>query len=115
MFCSFSEISEICFVIETKGKDFKPCIFPFKYGGATYKTCTNVKDPDEKPWCSTKVDADGKHVHPGGYWGHCGQDCDQTALKAQAESSNSAAIGGKQKLFIQVLSTSLLFAVLAIR
>ncbi len=43
------------------------------------------------------MDAAGNHVHPGGYWGHCGQDCDQDALNAQAESSNSAAIKGKQK------------------
>ena len=87
-------VSDACFVIEKKFKDFKPCIFPFVYLGVTYHTCTDVNDPNSKPWCSTKVDDNGNHVSPGGYFGHCGQDCDQEILQQLAEWSISYNKGG---------------------
>ena len=65
---------------EKKSQEDKPCIFPFKYLGQTLSQCTTLRDPNDKPWCSTKVDANGNHVTTGGggFWGHCGQDCDDT-------------------------------------
>jgi len=77
--------SEICSVIEKKSKDFKPCIFPFNYLGVSYNNCTIVNDPDDNPWCSTKVDEEGNHVKAGGYWGHCGQDCEKSSPIQRAE------------------------------
>ena len=71
-------ISDGCSVIEKKSHEIKPCVFPFKYLGQTLSQCTTLRDPDKIPWCSTKVDANGNHVTSGGFWGHCGQDCDET-------------------------------------
>ena len=78
---------EICSVIEKRGKDFKPCTFPFIYEEVKYYNCTVVNDPDGKPWCSTKVDDDGNHVQSGGYWGHCGQDCKDKVFQEKPEFS----------------------------
>ncbi len=64
-------------MIEKNSREVQPCIFPFEYLGQTFYRCTTLKDPDGKPWCSTKVDEDGSHVTSGGYWGHCGQDCQE--------------------------------------
>ena len=82
----FYDISDECSVIEKKSREVQPCIFPFQYLGQTFYNCTILKDPDDKPWCSTKVDEDGTHVTSGGYWGHCGQDCvekEVTDLKSE--------------------------------
>ena len=68
-------ISDGCSVIEDKSQEVKPCILPFIYYGKTMRQCTPQEDPDNKPWCSTKVDAYGNHISDGGNWGHCGQDC----------------------------------------
>jgi len=35
-----------------------PCIFPFKYKGHLYQTCTT--DDDTEPWCATEVDGFGE-------------------------------------------------------
>ena len=86
---SFLFFLEFCSVIEKRGNEFKPCMFPFNYDGGTYDTCTNVNDPDGKLWCSTKLDEYGNHDQSGGYWGHCGQDCTTRPLKQNAEFSVS--------------------------
>ena len=39
----------------------------------TYTTCT--LDYDTKPWCSTKVDADGNSIPAIEAWGYCTADC----------------------------------------
>ena len=31
----------------------------------------SIKDPDGKLWCSTLLDAEGKHVGGKGHWGYC--------------------------------------------
>lgn len=82
--------SEFCSVIEKKSSKSQPCIFPFKYYGSTYDACTDVNDPDNKLWCSTKVDQDGNHDQSGGHWGHCGQDCSARPLKQNPEFSVSS-------------------------
>ena len=47
-----------------------PCIFPFKYKDKIYNECHS---DTYGVWCSTKIDATGKHVT--GHWGFCGQGC----------------------------------------
>ena len=63
----------------TSGPDpNKLCIFPFKFRGITYNSCTtNGNDPgDTNAWCSTKVDDSGEHVGDGqGNWGNCETKC----------------------------------------
>lgn len=40
---------------------FQKCIFPFKYDGKTYNTCTTDDNWswNSKPWCATTLDANG--------------------------------------------------------
>lgn len=52
---------------------YTSCHFPFKYGGKTYKKCTRDHHKDNKPWCTTSVDAKGEHI--GGKWGTCHDHC----------------------------------------
>ena len=52
-----------------------PCVFPFSYSGKTHTSCTTEGHPEQMPWCSTKVDAQGVHVKGGGNWGLCGKGC----------------------------------------
>ena len=63
--------------------------------------CTTLKDPDDKPWCSTKVDGIGNHVTSGGFWGHCGQDCNDTQSVGLNENAEFSFGGGKQKQFVR--------------
>merc|ERR1711931_432658 len=49
------------------------CVFPFTIDGKTYNGCTTYFDPENKPWCSTKVDSNGGYIT--GYWGHCNSAC----------------------------------------
>jgi hypothetical protein len=76
-------ISDGCTVIEKRTQELKPCIFPFKFFGQTLSACTTLKDPEDKPWCSTKVDDTGNHVISGGYWGHCDLECGETQKEIQ--------------------------------
>ena len=56
------------------------CSFPFVIDGISYNGCTmhGIEDTEYMPWCSTKVDDDGKHTK--GNWGDCSSECpvDQT-------------------------------------
>merc|ERR1711884_168835 len=53
---------------ECVGADENPCkcVFPFKYNGVTYNTCT--MDGEEALWCATGTNADGEYV---GDYGWC--------------------------------------------
>ena len=51
------------------------CIFPFFFVGRNQTTCVWGYNTNEKPWCSTLVDANGKHVGGQGKWGNCGPGC----------------------------------------
>ena len=52
-----------------------PCIFPFKFNGKTYNSCTLDNYKENRAWCSTMVDETGKHVSGRKKWGVCGPDC----------------------------------------
>ena len=47
------------------------CVFPFTVGNNTYPECTRNHDDFGQPWCSTKVDSNGKHVSGSEHWGYC--------------------------------------------
>ena len=55
----------------------KKCIFPFTFRGNTHYGCTKQNQPIlvNQPWCSTKVDQNGKHVARGGHYGGCSPNC----------------------------------------
>jgi len=50
----------------------KPCIFPFKYKGNYYGSCTSVNH--NKPWCSTKVSGNN-HQTVADNWKDCVKEC----------------------------------------
>ena len=50
-------------------------MFPFRYNGVSYNTCTLQQADDNKPWCSTLVDDNNNHVSGGGHYGDCGPKC----------------------------------------
>ena len=54
-----------------------PCIFPFIYGGVTYLGCAGDPAEDKKAerWCSTKIDAKGKHMEGTNHYGFCPSSC----------------------------------------
>ncbi len=89
--------SDGCTVIEKTSQEAKPCIFPFKYSGQTMTECTTLNDPEDKPWCSTKVNDKGNHVTAGGFWGHCDQGCDTNdsgPIKAELSFRNGKLLLG---------------------
>jgi hypothetical protein len=49
----------------------KPCVFPFKYEGATYTSCTDKDSITGTPRCATEVDTDGYVVAE--EWAECGE------------------------------------------
>ena len=53
----------------------KPCVFPFKFRNTTYNCCTFDASPENKAWCSTKVDQAGNHIGGQGNWGYCEEKC----------------------------------------
>ena len=52
----------------------RKCVFPFKYGSKTYRSCTDISDPG-RFWCSTKTDENGRHVTKRKQWGYCHPSC----------------------------------------
>ena len=50
-------------------------MFPFRYNGVSYNTCTLDAADENKPWCSTLVDDNNNHVSGGGHYGDCGPKC----------------------------------------
>lgn len=57
-------------------EDGRACIFPFNYDNITYFGCTLKNDPENKAWCSTKVEEETQeHISGGGHWGHCNSQC----------------------------------------
>jgi len=49
----------------------QPCIFPFKYRGKEYRSCTTDYETLGRPWCSVAVDADGHHISGQRLYGYC--------------------------------------------
>ena len=53
-----------------------PCVFPFVFADTVHKACTRDLDPENRPWCSTRVDEYGNHVESNpGEWGYCAPEC----------------------------------------
>jgi hypothetical protein len=47
------------------------CIFPWKFNGILRQECITDTDPDDRYWCSTKVDDDLEHYGGKRNWGFC--------------------------------------------
>merc|ERR1719477_524079 len=49
----------------------QPCVFPFRYNGVTYTSCTTQNKSEA--WCSTNTTLAGTHIP--GYFGYCPSSC----------------------------------------
>merc|ERR1719205_14861 len=49
----------------------QPCVFPFRYNGVTYSSCTT--QDKSAAWCSTNSTLAGTHIP--GYFGYCPSSC----------------------------------------
>ena len=57
------------------------CALPFIYKNKKYNGCTLTDADNNKPWCSTRVDGNGKHIGGQGLWGHCSSRCKTDSSK----------------------------------
>ena len=71
----FSESGKTCTTMSTQGRSQGglPCVFPWKYKGKTYNSCTMDWDIELRPWCATKVDENGDVFSTN--FGYCGANC----------------------------------------
>ena len=53
----------------------KECVFPFKYKGITYNTCTKVESDNGKAWCALELDSKGSGEVIIGKWADCDSVC----------------------------------------
>lgn len=83
-----------CSITVSGPKPNKPCVFPFEFSREKHYSCTDLKDPGN-PWCSTKVDKNGKHIGGANEWGYCEKGCDGSSL-----IKNDRTAGGAGKIFI---------------
>ncbi len=63
--------NEVCFIntLATESRESRRCVFPFKYKGRSYVSCTSDHSANLAEWCATEVRPDGEVVH--GQWGDC--------------------------------------------
>merc|ERR1712106_1012664 len=63
------------FGIRCQSSNGKACKFPFKFRNKVFASCTTDFDPDNRAWCSTKVDNRGVHVSGEGEFSYCPDSC----------------------------------------
>ena len=68
----FSDSGKTCTTMTQFRQGGLPCVFPWKFKGKTYNSCTMEWEPDQRPWCATKVDENSKYYTNFGY---CGANC----------------------------------------
>ena len=64
-----------CFTTSDSPDKNAQCKFPWKFQGILRQQCITDSDPDDRHWCSTKVDENLEHIPGNGYWGYCDQSC----------------------------------------
>jgi len=65
-------------VVEAGPDNGAECVFPFSWGGKTYRGCTPWTYGGTfqgRGWCSTKTNEEGLHVNGEGNYGFCSSDC----------------------------------------
>ena len=79
----------LIYILDCKTEEGKLCVFPFKYNGATYTTCT-TEDNGGKYWCATEVNVNGGY---NGNYGNCGSTCN---------IGNQVNLNQKYTIFIRI-------------
>merc|ERR1712080_229551 len=72
----------------------RPCVFPFKYKGDKYNSCTTAGDPDGRFWCAVNVKP-GREMRNSGKWAWC-----------DSANSNTGSRECKIPFKIKVLNTT---------
>ena len=62
------------------------CVFPFKFKGKTYASCTKDNTVSGNAWCATEVDSTGTVVD--GKWGECDSSCNDQQYCQQNDFFN---------------------------
>lgn len=76
----------------------RKCVFPFKYGGKTYSSCTDISDPG-KFWCSTKTDKNGRHVTKRKQWGYCHPSCGSLSTRTRKRKPSVPIIQTTEEVY----------------
>ena len=80
-------------------------MLPFKFQGKLRNQCITETDPDDRYWCSTKVNENLEHAEGIGNWGYCSQSCPpENNLLRKAEISS---IGAKQTTISSTITTKI--------
>merc|ERR550532_1228802 len=61
--------------LKCRASNGKLCKFPFEFRGKVFASCTTDFDPENRSWCSTKVDSQGVHISGQGEYGYCPASC----------------------------------------
>merc|ERR1719410_1365315 len=69
--CQEEEISLPSCTTDSGPYSGNPCVFPFRYNGVTYTSCTT--QDKSAAWCSTNTTLAGTHIP--GYYGYCPSSC----------------------------------------
>ena len=83
------------------------CIFPFKYYGVTFKSCTlSWSESETEAWCSTKVDESGEYIS--GHEGYCEPACQPTRLPKDSNEESKKVGKDSSTISFVVISITLL-------
>ena len=72
-------------------------MLPFKFQGILRNECITETDPDNRYWCSTKVNENLEHADGIGNWGYCSQLC-PLENNFQRKAEISSITGPKQTI-----------------
>ncbi|KAL1507623.1 hypothetical protein AB1Y20_007242 [Prymnesium parvum] len=94
--------------ITTSGQDpLRPCVFPFRYRGEEFTSCSMDDAINGLAWCPTQVDDIGEFFEFS-KWGACGPGCPREEGMDAATVSKEATKGQAQQLvYLRNASTSL--------
>merc|ERR1712048_402291 len=67
------------------GKSGQACVFPFRYNGVVYTSCTT--EGQAQPWCATSVDTAGDFQD--GQYGFCPSSCPYTGTTTTTSTTTT--------------------------
>ena len=68
-----------------------PCVLPFKFQGKLRNECITETDPNDRYWCSTKVNENLEHADGIGNWGYCSESCPRLNKESASYSNTTTS------------------------
>ena len=88
-------------------------MLPFKFQGILRHECITETDPDNRYWCSTKVNENLEHDDSIGNWGYCSESCPpKNGMLRKAEISS---ITGAKQTTLSSITTAKITTTTAIK